>query len=503
MPDKIYVRECYRDLYELAATGMLNLTSTYSVTLFTGVPGIGKSLFLVYFIYRFLSDERFPDKRFALEFDRGEYNMFEPIGSAGNTFKMTTLDAKCVHPKDFLLLCDIIEPAQPKGIAKWTLIFSSPDPQRYKEMIKTSCARKFTMPTWSELELRFLAPNNKDWFDAFCTFGGVPRHVFPGPIGGNPHHLLNNSLTAKGFDLAASYFVRGFGATDEKQNYMLFHINPPEITKGVYDYSGYPEYSFASSEIFDRLAEMNTQCLITKAINLFNDGVASETIGGVAAGKLFELVCLRLSPITGHCLKATRLYGPVKSTRSGGKSKSTDASSTFPIAADTEDFQVPATRELLSMDWKKAHQLEANKLYVPRVDNMESGDAFYLVPTDGSSASSALAAGRGREQAYMLVVLQVTVAASHPVKANGLVDIVDAFPEALQSNIKKKALLFVKDAHGTFDKEQAIVNQARKVMAPMNIPIKIRDFEQYVCSYLISASPPAPRKPVRKVVVHT
>jgi hypothetical protein len=72
---------------------------------------MGKSLFLVYFIYRFLSDECFPDKRFALEFDHGEYIVFEPIGSTGKTFKKTTLAAKYVDP-DFLVLCDIREPAR-------------------------------------------------------------------------------------------------------------------------------------------------------------------------------------------------------------------------------------------------------------------------------------------------------------------------------------------------------------------------------------------------------
>ena len=49
------------------------------VTLFTGVPGIGKSLFLVYFIYRYLHDDRFSDKRFALKFDSGVYEYFKPI----------------------------------------------------------------------------------------------------------------------------------------------------------------------------------------------------------------------------------------------------------------------------------------------------------------------------------------------------------------------------------------------------------------------------------------
>jgi hypothetical protein len=102
----------------------------------------------------------------------------------------------------------------------------------------------------------------------------VPRYIFPGTYERDPHDLLNASFTAKGFELAASYFVRGHGGTDEKQNYMLIHMNPPEISKGVYNYSGSPEYSFASYKIFARLAQMNTQRLITEAVNLFNEGTA-------------------------------------------------------------------------------------------------------------------------------------------------------------------------------------------------------------------------------------
>ena len=70
---RICVRQCYRELYDLASQNMIDLHDKFPVTLFTGVPGIGKSLFLLYFIVRFLNDERFVDKRFLLEFQSGEY----------------------------------------------------------------------------------------------------------------------------------------------------------------------------------------------------------------------------------------------------------------------------------------------------------------------------------------------------------------------------------------------------------------------------------------------
>jgi hypothetical protein len=73
--------------------------------------GIGKSLFLIYFIYRFRSDERFPDKRFALEFFKGKYQLFKPIvdNDGGTALVSTILNAAEINSKDFLLLCDISE----------------------------------------------------------------------------------------------------------------------------------------------------------------------------------------------------------------------------------------------------------------------------------------------------------------------------------------------------------------------------------------------------------
>jgi hypothetical protein len=337
----------------------------------------------------------------------------------------------------------------------------------------------FTMPTWSESELRFLAPDNGGWLDAFCTFGGVPRYVFLGPYWGNSDALLIQALGNTWFELAVPFLAKAHGGTDDEHNYMLIHMNPREATEGDYDYyySGPVYYSFASQKIFDRFSKINTQGLIAEAVNLFNEGSAiRKLLGDGTAGKYFEMVCLSLCPITGRCLKANQLLGSIKST-------------------STEDFHVPATKGLLSIDWKKTNKLETDKLYVSRFGNMDSGNAFYLVPiapprgiqADGRSASNALAARRGREQAYMLVVLQVTVAVSHPIKANGLIDILGAFPESLRSKISKKALVFIKNACGTFYQEQAILNRPDN-----NIPVEIRDFEQYVCSYRLSETPPPP-----------
>ena len=183
IPKTIFVRDCYRELYEIATDSMVDASLDYCATLFTGVPGIGKSLFMVYFISRFLVDERFTDKSFALEFIAGKYVYFQPTGKDGE-FWCSLQDGTLMLSKDFLLLCDIVDTTEPVSRAKWTYIFSSPDPKRYKEILKNSPSMEYTLPTWSELELMILSADKPvgEWYDDFVLFGGVPRYIF------NPLH---------------------------------------------------------------------------------------------------------------------------------------------------------------------------------------------------------------------------------------------------------------------------------------------------------------------------
>ena len=109
------------------------------VTLFTGIPGIGKSLFLVYFIYRFLHDDRFEDEKSALEFTSNEYVTFEPTADSGK-FVCSSLNGHQMYGKDFPVFCDISASALEQVAPRegWLLICSGPDPLRFKEMTKNS-----------------------------------------------------------------------------------------------------------------------------------------------------------------------------------------------------------------------------------------------------------------------------------------------------------------------------------------------------------------------------
>ena len=93
IPNRIYVRSCYEDLYEICAGHILNKNLFgYPVFLITGVPGIGKSLFLFYFIYRYIRDDRFTNNRFALEFKQKEYNVFTKVNNDFEKFEVQVVN---------------------------------------------------------------------------------------------------------------------------------------------------------------------------------------------------------------------------------------------------------------------------------------------------------------------------------------------------------------------------------------------------------------------------
>ena len=144
------------------------------------------------------------------------------------------------------------------------------------------------------------------------------------------------------------------------------------------------------------------------------------------------------------------------------------ASSSLSGAADGS-FEVPSEGHFLPQDWRTTAELPVHKLNLPRISNLESGDAFFVVSESDNSLS--------------LVILQITVGKSHPVKVNGLCDIWNAFPSNVRSNITRKVLVFVVPLHGSLHGEQKLIPKMGEV-ANLVPPVAM-DLEQFVYRYEI------------------
>lgn len=416
-------------------------------TLFTGVPGIGKSLFMIYFLFMFIVDDRFTDKRFALEFISGEYHYFDPTTDR-RVFQRSKETGDSCQLDQVPIFADIEDLSEPRWHGKWTLIFSSPNPLRYQGKMKSSPKFRYTLPTWSYLELLFIEPDDKNWIDRFTWFGGVPRNVFWDGVEENPRLKLENTLEAKGGMIDDYFFKYGFGNVDAEKSYMLVHLNPPwSPFENDWLYANEVSvHSFASDLIFKRIVDKHQSRILSEPINLFNAGVASEVYGGGSAGNLFEKICLWLKPVASQTIQVQSMQ-------------------------TTNIYNIPLpAMAVLDYHWKEnardeeSKKLLPNILYQPKISNLESGDAFGLVPNESS---------------FHLVVLQITVGEKHPVKVNGLHDIILAYPEFIQQRIEKKLLVFVTPVDGKLNSVQPLHTQQNKVA--LTIPQLVQGFEQCVC----------------------
>ena len=284
------------------------------------------------------------------------------------------------------------------------------------------------------------------WYKDFVLFGGVPRYVFQRAPGISAHKLLVEAFAQKGGASATELFGFSFGTLYSEQTYMLVQINPPVSDDGDYEYSGWTVYSFASDAIFQKLMEKHSEVMLAEAVRRFSRSPALVSYGAVSSSNLFEKICLWLKPLNGQRIVATSLSG----------------------AADLS-FDVRTESHLLPYDWKMIEDLPVNKLNLPQISNLESGNAFHVVSESANS--------------FSLVVFQVTVGKSHPVKVKGLCDIWNAFPSKVKYHIICKVLVFVIPLNGSLDREQKLIAKEGEVADVL--PHSVRDFEQYVYRYRI------------------
>ena len=451
----ILVRECYKELYELVTAEMLSPSrKTYDRSvlkpsfLFTGVPGIGKSVFMIYFLCRYSKDDRFPDKRFAAEFEKGEYCYYRPAKEAGEYFFSEQIDKATL--RDILLVVDMDDSTQPRVHAKYTLIFSSPNPKRYKHFIINSFGITYTLPTWTENELCLINPDVDIWYDQYEKLGGVARQVFRNI---SAVEVIDRLIKDKGDDIIAKFLKHGFGWKDFEINYTLIHINPCRDSDGRYLYSDSNiSYTFASDYVFRKLCDYHRDGLLAEAASLFNAGgdIACQKLGGASAGNLFEKLCLWLVPVAGRTITCESL--------------------------ETRENQFVAAipnYEILNRTWKEEHNLVPGVLYQPAVSNMEAGDAFCVLLMNGET---------------ILIVLQITVAEMHPIKANGLTYIYHAFTESIRNQINRKIIVFVTPVDGKLRTKQPLHTQGRTTFKrDQDIPAEAINFEQWVYRHRVTA----------------
>eukprot|EP00158_Paraphelidium_tribonemae_P001817 Partr_v1_DN24849_c2_g2_i1_m29800 putative crinkler (CRN) family protein len=178
IPSSSLNRLLVRDSYQSIASSIL---PGINKAIITGTPGIGKSLFLIYLLWKLVKDGKrvlliyHPD---IIYFDgKGGVFELENVPSVvDHSFWKADLfclfDAKEKFPSDLGRL--------PYGRCAFVLS-TSPRREMVNDFKKPPIPQVFYMPIWSQAELETIStafPGVADWQERFSVLGGIPRYVF-------------------------------------------------------------------------------------------------------------------------------------------------------------------------------------------------------------------------------------------------------------------------------------------------------------------------------------
>jgi hypothetical protein len=201
----MYLRDSFFDL-ETQIKGQIK-KGKHLNSVITGTPGIGKSLFLIYFFMKLMQKR---EKRVLLVyssniiyFDGARIYAWKGVGNSLPAFDRRDPNGDPLWTEGMLFLLD------PKNKTPYvldgvptrrchTLISTSPKHGLMNEY-KKSGPTMFFMPIWNEEEMKLISSKfgrNADWLYRFTILGGVPRYVLeiPGESDGSEPNILGRSV---------------------------------------------------------------------------------------------------------------------------------------------------------------------------------------------------------------------------------------------------------------------------------------------------------------------
>eukprot|EP00158_Paraphelidium_tribonemae_P009932 Partr_v1_DN29002_c1_g4_i6_m58976 putative crinkler (CRN) family protein len=176
---RLFVRECYVAVFELLMASIIAGGRWFGIS---GTPGVGKSLFFVYILFRFLTKSTWKPNRIVYqkgnEFECYDLKKYEVVGL-------------CDSPEITNLLCleDTLYVADGRDScfrmsSCVTLFISSPRSDHFKDYVKQLKATVWYFPIWTLEELSACRQKCHGSFpqnvlaERFRIYGGVARFAF-------------------------------------------------------------------------------------------------------------------------------------------------------------------------------------------------------------------------------------------------------------------------------------------------------------------------------------
>ena len=170
----LYVREEYNDIIHRIDKYAQSCDEDSLRCLVLGTPGIGKSMFGVYFMIYHLSKRQ----NVAYIPLKSRDFIYITFDCSTNTLPTISLNPSA---SDYISIYDGTEKDKPfiDSRSKLMILLSSPRPESYNEFQKLNCKRFFLNP-WSLEEANDFIDasgvNIGDWLQRFKVVGGVPRY---------------------------------------------------------------------------------------------------------------------------------------------------------------------------------------------------------------------------------------------------------------------------------------------------------------------------------------
>ena len=342
----LYIRESYKTIASSIKPGI-------NKAIITGTPGIGKSLFMIYLLWKLVT----AGERVLLIYHPhtiyydGKGSVFHcSEGSLPSSNEMSFWSS------DLFCLFDAKEKV-PSDLGRFpyeycTFVLStSPRREMVNDFRKPPSPQIFYMPLWNEAELTTIAtafPGVADWMERFRILGGIPRHVLE-VTDHSPMALLQAACRQCELNDCIKIVSLDSTITDKsKVIHALVHITTthPFTEASV---------SYASSAALDIIVAYKGFEARRKISELFVSS-AGNPLTASLCGYIFEPFALEMLEKGGDFTCRQLVHG-------NKKSKPADTVLTIP----------PSTR--MVVDKVELGQTQ-NQLYIPKTKNYTAIDAW-------------------------------------------------------------------------------------------------------------------------------
>lgn len=286
----LFVRECYAWFYEEAIRKM-DATPKCRGLIYTGNPGIGKSVWLNYALVRFLQDD------YAVVLERAkmsDYFVFRD-GVCSHQEKRVRISVLEELPEKSVYLFDPDEnDSHPLECNVFTIVASSPQEKHYKALFKRGANVRY-FPCWQLEELISAKPfriTQEEIKERFDVWGGIPRFIFAAA----QEELkvrLSKAITGMDLKLVQKYLLTPEMSEDDQKT-----ISHMVVQYRIIDSSSFSrcELDFASPAIgravIQAVGQANYSALITHY-----ESVRRLEWQGAYAGHLWEHLCHKILPL--------------------------------------------------------------------------------------------------------------------------------------------------------------------------------------------------------------